>query len=70
MNSLTHTVLAIAAYDNARKACNVQTGNAKDVCINEARAVNTAAQADAKLQRTSIKANAAIGAGVDKEVKK
>lgn len=73
-NTRTHYAASMAhaeaAYDNAREACNDQNGNVKNVCIKEARAVNTAAVADAKLQRTSLKAKTAIGAGVDKEVKK
>ena len=39
---------AEAAYDLAHQKCQEQTGNAKDVCIKEAKAAMVTAQADAK----------------------
>jgi hypothetical protein len=42
------TEIANAEYDVAKTRCGSQTGNAKDVCIQEAKAVNVAAKADAK----------------------
>jgi hypothetical protein len=45
---------AEAAYDLAHQKCQEQTGNAKDVCIKEAKAAEVAAKADAKaLMKTS-----------------
>jgi hypothetical protein len=40
---------AESAYDVAKERCDDQTGNPKDVCIKEAKAVETKALADAKL---------------------
>lgn len=43
--------IANAEYDVAKTKCNSQTGNAKDVCIKEAKAAKVAAKADAKADR-------------------
>lgn len=42
-------VKAETAYDVAKEKCDDQTGHAKDVCIEEAKAIKTKALADAKL---------------------
>jgi hypothetical protein len=42
-------VKADTAYAVAKERCDDLTGNAKDVCVKEAKAVQTKAQADAKL---------------------
>lgn len=47
---------AEAAYDLAHQKCQEQTGNAKDVCIKEAKAAQVAAKADAKVQMKSADA--------------
>ncbi len=39
---------AEAAYSVASEVCNAQAGNARDVCIKEAKAIETAARADAR----------------------
>lgn len=39
------------AYKADKSACNAQAGNAKDVCVEEAKAVQVKALADAKLGR-------------------
>ena len=44
---------ANAAYDVAKEKCDDQTGNAKDVCVKEAKAVHTKAKEDAKVARTA-----------------
>lgn len=41
---------AEAAYDLAHQKCQEQTGNAKDVCVKEAKAAQISAKADAKAQ--------------------
>ena len=48
---------AEAAYDLAHQKCQEKTGNAKDVCIKEAKAAEVAAKADAKAQMKSADAN-------------
>src|SRR5450830_98140 len=50
-NDQTKVLVAKAksAYAVAREKCNGQAGNAKDVCIKEAKAVETTALADAKM---------------------
>ena len=47
---------AEAAYDLAHQKCQEQTGNAKDVCIKEAKAAEVAAKADAKAQMKTVDA--------------
>jgi hypothetical protein len=49
---------ANAAYDLAHQKCQDQNGNAKDVCIKEAKAAQVAAKADAKAQLKTTEANA------------
>lgn len=44
-------VRAETAYDVARERCDDQAGNAKDVCVKEARAVETKALAEAKMDQ-------------------
>ena len=48
---------AEAAYDLAHQKCQEQTGNAKDVCIKEAKAAEVAAKADAKALMKTVDAN-------------
>jgi len=48
---------AEATYDLAHQKCQEQTGNAKDVCIKEAKAAQVAAKADAKAQMKTSEAN-------------
>ena len=48
---------AEATYDLAHQKCQEQTGNAKDVCIKEAKAAKVAAKADAKAQMKTAEAN-------------
>ena len=48
---------AEAAYDLAHQKCQEQTGNAKDVCIKEAKAIEVAAKADAKAKMKTADAN-------------
>ncbi len=48
---------AEAAYDLAHQKCQEQTGNAKDVCIKEAKAAEVAAKADAKALMKTTDAN-------------
>lgn len=50
---------ADATYAVAKLQCKEQAGNAKDVCIKEAKSVEVAAKADAKLQLKTSEANAA-----------
>ena len=52
-----HEAKADAAYDLAREHCNEKTSNDKDVCVKEAKAVQTAALADAKVQQKTTEAN-------------
>jgi hypothetical protein len=60
-----HTKVLVAqaesAYALAKEKCGVQAGNAKDVCIKEAKAIEVAALADAKLSKkiTEAKKDAA-----------
>lgn len=49
---------ASAAYDLAKQKCQDLAGNPKDVCIKEAKAAETAARADAKLQLKTTDAHA------------
>ena len=49
---------AEADYAVARERCDDLTGNKKDVCIKEAKAAQTAAKADAKMQMKTSDANA------------
>jgi hypothetical protein len=51
-------VKAEADHAVARQRCDDMAGNAKDVCIKEAAAVETAAKADAKAKLTTAKAKA------------
>jgi hypothetical protein len=51
-------VKAEADHAAARQRCDDLAGNAKDVCIKEATAVETAAKADAKAQLTTANAKA------------
>lgn len=51
-------VKAEADHAVARQRCDDLAGNAKDVCVKEAAAVETAAKADAKAQLTAAKAKA------------
>ncbi len=48
---------AEANYDLAHQKCQEQTGNAKDVCIKEAKAAEVTAKADAKAQMKTSDAN-------------
>lgn len=45
-------VKAESAYAVAKERCDDQSGNAKDVCVKEAKAVETKALADAKMGKT------------------
>jgi hypothetical protein len=47
---------AEAAYDLAHQKCQEQTGNAKDVCIKEAKAAKVVSEADAKAQMKTSEA--------------
>ena len=47
---------ANAAYDVAKEKCDDQTGNAKDVCVKDAKAARTAAKADAKVSKAATEA--------------
>jgi hypothetical protein len=49
---------AEAAYDLAKQKCQDLAGNAKDVCIKEAKSAEAAAKADSKLQLKTTDANA------------
>jgi hypothetical protein len=44
---------ADAAYNVAKEKCDDQTGNAKDVCIKEAKSAHVKAKADAKVDRVA-----------------
>lgn len=48
---------ADAAYDLAREKCDDMSGNTKDVCMKDAKAVRTSAKADARVSKTSADAN-------------
>lgn len=50
---------ADADYEVAIQKCDDKAGNAKDVCVKEAKAVNTHQMSDAKLKMKSSEANAA-----------
>lgn len=49
---------AEADYTVAKERCDDMAGNAKDICVKEAKAVKTAAEADAKAQLKTADANA------------
>jgi hypothetical protein len=49
---------ADADYDVAKERCDDMAGNAKDVCVKEAKAVQVTAKADAKVQMKTKDANA------------
>jgi len=49
---------ADADYAVARQKCDDKAGNNKDVCIKEAKTINTSVISDAKLEKQSRKANA------------
>jgi hypothetical protein len=55
---------AEADYSVAREKCDDQQGNAKDVCVKEAKAARVAGEADAKAQRKTVAAK--HDASVDK----
>ena len=44
---------ADASYNVAKEKCDDQTGNAKDVCVKEAKAAHVKAKADAKVDRVA-----------------
>jgi hypothetical protein len=48
--------IASANYDRDKVRCAAQTGNDKDVCLEQAKAILVAAQADAKADRKTIEA--------------
>jgi len=48
---------ADAAYAMAREKCDDMAGNAKDVCVKEAKAAEVSAKADAKVQKATVDAN-------------
>jgi hypothetical protein len=50
------TAIANSEYEVAKAKCGSQTGNAKDVCIKEAKAANVAAKADAKADKKVVTA--------------
>lgn len=56
--------IAGAEYDLAKTKCASQTGNKKDVCIKQAKAVEVAAKADAKADKKVV--NALVDAQEDK----
>lgn len=59
-----------AAYDVAKQKCDDLSGNAKDVCVKEAKAALTTAKADAKVQqKTSDTNNTAHEKSVDANAK-
>ncbi|MEO8303262.1 MAG: hypothetical protein ABI724_04020 [Betaproteobacteria bacterium] len=47
------TARADASYNVAKEKCDDQTGNAKDVCVKEAKAAHVRATADAKVDRVA-----------------
>lgn len=51
-----HVARADANHDLALEKCDDMAGNAKDVCVKEAKAARTGAVADAKAQKTSAEA--------------
>lgn len=51
---------ADATYSVAKERCDDATGNAKDVCVKEAKVVNTSALGAAKVQLKSADASAAV----------
>jgi multidrug efflux pump subunit AcrB len=53
-----HTAKADAVYEVAKQKCDDLSGNPKDVCEKEAKAVHTSAKADAKVQMKTSQANA------------
>ncbi|HEY0841861.1 hypothetical protein [Methylotenera sp.] len=53
-----HVAKADADYALAEQKCDDKAGNNKDVCLKEAKAVNTRLISDAKLEKQSRKANA------------
>lgn len=57
---------AEAAYAMAREKCDDMAGNAKDVCVKEAKAAEVAAKADAKVQKANVDANATATAAMGK----
>jgi len=61
---------AEAAYDLAHQKCQDQAGNAKDVCIKEAKAVKVAAEADAKALMKTSDANKDANKAITKEENK
>ncbi|MFN0316614.1 MAG: hypothetical protein ACKVQA_16445, partial [Burkholderiales bacterium] len=52
---------AEAAFEVAKEHCDEMAGNAKDVCMKEAKAAHVAAEADAKVQLKTTDANAKAG---------
>lgn len=61
---------AEATYDLAKQKCQDQTGNAKDVCIKEAKAADITAKADAKAMMKTKDANADMRATTNKAATK
>ena len=57
---------AEAVFAVAKEKCDDKSGNVKDVCVQEAKAVSVAAKADAKAQRKTSDANAAAVATSNK----
>ena len=49
--------IADSEYGAAKEKCDDMAGNAKDVCVKEAKAAHTAAKADAMTQRKTSAAN-------------
>lgn len=66
LNAHTSAVkkIANADYEVAKEKCDALEGNAKDVCVKEAKSEKVAAKADAKAEKTVI--NALVGAQDDK----
>ena len=54
-------VKAEAQYSVAKERCDYLSGNAKDVCVKEAQAAETAAKADAKAQMKTAEATTTAG---------
>lgn len=52
-----HVAKAEAEYAVANERCDDKAGNAKDICVKEAKAVETGAKADAKAQMKTWNAN-------------
>lgn len=61
---------AEAAYDLAHQKCQEQTGNAKDVCIKEAKAAQVSAKADAKAQMKATDATQDANKTINKAANK